>query len=181
MRHLRWIPLLVLVFPASAAADDHRARTSAAISAASGSTLGGYHVTAEHEKFTALVKPAPDGPRVFNLVLDHSLHWGSHGDQDVKRLTVLTGAEWSVAFKEAPWFKLMPTLLGGYVRKSIDGDDINSAALGFGLGCDLLVKRYDSHGPAVGIQASIDQILVKGRGDNFWRVSGGIAVRFKKD
>ena len=59
MRHLRWIPLLVLVFPASAAADDHRARTSAAISAASGSTLGGYHVTAEHEKFTDIKVNVP--------------------------------------------------------------------------------------------------------------------------
>lgn len=182
MRHLRWVPLLVLVFSASAGADDHRARVSAAGSAATGSTLGGYHLTGEHEKFTALVKPAPAGPRVFNLIVDQSLHWGSHGDQDVKRLAVLTGAEWSLAFKEAPWFKLMPTVLGGYVRKTVDDDDINSAALGFGLGCDLLVKNYDSHSKsAVGIRASIDQIFVKGRGDNFWRASGGIVVRFKKD
>jgi hypothetical protein len=179
MRYLRLLPLLVMLFPAPAAADDHRVDYSAMFTLCSGSKIKGVQFSHAGEDLT----PSPLSRVASNLigVIDVGGNfWGSHDGHETDRALALYGIRgtWALGKKHAP-LKLIAGAMVGPVYSNVDG----TGQLGFGFapGVGLeVVSKYFSNDGAVGLRAYIEEVAVAGDGDSFWRFSIGGVWRLKK-
>jgi hypothetical protein len=180
MRYLRLIPLLVVVFSTSAAADDHRVDYSAMFTLCSGSTIKGVQFSHAGEDLT----PSPLSRASSHLigVIDVGGNfWGSHGDgHETDRAMALYGIRgtWALGKEHAP-LKLIAGAMVGPVYTNVDG----TGQLGFGFapGVGLeVVSKYFSNDGAIGLRAYLEGVALGGDGDSFWRFSIGGVWRIKK-
>jgi hypothetical protein len=179
MRSFRFVPLVVLVFSASVAADDHRVDLNFALTFCAGSTLTGLQISASTPDVVRKIAAAE--PK-FAFVVDQSNYWGSHGDddQDMSRNVTMAGGRLSLPLEGQPKWKVLPELLTGWVHTTIGDDSTNALGLAPGIGVER-VSEYGSNGMAFGGRAHAGYVFVTGSGDNFWRASVGLVLRWKKE
>jgi hypothetical protein len=168
-----WLVLAVLLIPAAAVADDHRADRFGGLSFGRGSVLVGAHVA-----------DAITLPKLANkdlaLIGDLSVHFGSSGA--LTRVAGLGGLRLTLARDGQPPRdepKLLPfavVLLGAVHTNGPDANDTAFAG-GVGGGVDYLPRRGASRG-AWGMRGQLDYLL-KG-GEDFVRLSVGVVYRFKE-
>ena len=180
-----WLAVAVLLIPAAARADDHRADRFGGFSRAGGSSLFGVHVT------DAITLPSRGMTnRDLALLGDLSVHVGSRtpgrsqgraDDQhDVTRITFLGGLRWTFA-KDVADRQQQPKLLP-FVHGLLGGvythDRANDASIagGVGGGLDYVLRRGEPR-EAWATRVQVDYI-VSGQED-FVRVSAGIVYRFR--
>jgi hypothetical protein len=167
-----WLILAVLLIPAAAGADDHRADRFGGFSFARGSTLFGAHVT------DAITLPKPANQDLA-LLGDLSVHFASGGD--LARVTALGGLRFTVARdgqtpQQQPKVLPFALVLLGAVYSNDRGADNTAFAAGFGGGLDY-VPRRGAPREAWGLRGQVDY-LFKG-GEDFLRFSAGVVYRFK--
>jgi hypothetical protein len=158
--------IVVLLIPATASADGHRAGLFGGYSVARGSTLSGFHVSFDY---------AGNDPEkhIFAGVLDYSVHDGD----GFQRQTFLGGFEASVRLFNQ--FAGAAHVLFG----STWGDDHKSFSTAFGGTFEWIGRRRAAGAPG-GIRLApavkYDYIYRADSAESFWRVSTGVVVRFPK-
>jgi hypothetical protein len=167
-----WLSLLVLLVlvPGTARADDHKADVAAALSYGNGSTTWGPHVVA------ACSLPFFD----YNLsaVGDISAHFGSDEGSDADRVTLMGGVRYTVA-RPGSHSKHVPFghVLLGAVHSHEGGEDTDFA-VAFGGGYEFVPYRSEKpRQEGVAFRVQLDYLA----GAGFFRFSGGVVYRFKRD
>lgn len=173
-----WIVLGIVLVPAAAFADDHKAFFGG-LSLVNDSTLTGFRLS-----FTGKPK---DGN--LHLVGDFSTQSGTHEGFDVRRTTFMGGVRLDVIRRtqalmtgqqatEHPKHLVAVHALVGGVRDSSGDDAVTDGALAVGASYDFVARRFAS-GAAVGIQVQADYITRLGDADAFPRFSVGGVYWFK--
>jgi hypothetical protein len=166
---IRWSVIVViglLLVPPAAYANDHTADFFGAPSWAGGSLLSGFHGS------FGVTIPTGRTARHLSGLGDLSVHFGSHKDVDVTRVTALGGLRW---WLPSGGHTSAPFLQGaiGTVNDSAGADEGTHFSAAFGAGWDY-VPRGTADGWAVRVQ--VDYVISK---DDFPRVSTGLVYRFK--
>ena len=180
MRHLRLVPLLVLVFSATAAADDHRVDYSAMFTLCSGSTIKGLQFSHASEDLTPAPLLKSAGQHLKGVIDVGGNFWGTGDDgHETDRATALYGIRGTWALGANSPVKLIAGAMVGPVYSNTDG----TGQLGFGfapgVGLEVVTKYFSNNG-AIGVRTYIEGVAVGGDGDSFWRFSIGGVWRIKK-
>jgi hypothetical protein len=170
-----WLFLLVLLVPGIARADDHKADVMAALSYGNGSTTWGPHVSA------ACVLPVLD--RRLSVLGDMSSHFGSDDGNDADRVAMMGGFRFT-ATKPGTYSEHQPFghVLLGAVHSHEGGEDTDFA-VAFGGGYEFVPNRAAKSSGAtpghegVAFRVQLDYLA----GAGFFRFSGGVVYRFKRD
>jgi hypothetical protein len=165
-----WLFLLVLLVPAIALADDHKADVAGAVSYGNGSTTWGPHVMA------ACSLPFLD--HNLSVLGDFSAHFGSDDGSDADRVSLMGGVRYTFA-KAKSYPKHVPFghVLLGTVHSHEGGEDTDFA-VAFGGGYEFV--PYRSANPRQeGVAFRVQADYLAGAG--FFRFSGGVVYRFKPD
>ena len=158
-----WVALAILLVPAIARADGHRARGYAAYSVAKGSVLQGAQFSFDY------AGNKPDARR-WAWMVDYSVNDGT----GFKRHTFLSGLS---ASKRVKHFVLEGHALGGRVWG--DGSADWAGTLGFAV--EFITSPAATwKGVQFAPQFQSDWIGRKGTAESFARFSGGLAFRFSK-
>jgi hypothetical protein len=160
-----WVALAILLVPAIASADGHRARFFAAFSAASGSVLKGAHFNFDYA-----------GNKADHKYLAPMVDYSVHDGDGFQRHTFTGGLNLS---RRARQFVVAGHALGGRVW----GDGSADWAGTFGAVIEWLGSPTEAQlkGVVVRPKVQTDWVLRSGAADSFWRVSTGIVVRFGKE
>jgi hypothetical protein len=171
MRVQRPAPVVValLLLPTVAHAHDHTADFFGGISFANASTLWGLHQS------LAITSPSPANHDL-SFIGDFTVHFGSHDDRDLTRVTFLGGIRYAPTgmryFKNVVSFHL---LAGGVHDGAAEGS--TEPALALGAGYEFLPKGDKSaSGWAIRLQG--DYVIVNDR-ESFPRFSAGVVYRIK--
>jgi hypothetical protein len=180
MRSLRLAPLLVLLFSATAAADDHRVDYSAMFTLCSGSTIKGLQFSHASDDLTPAPLSRAAVPHLKGVLDVGGNFWGSADDgHEIDRATALYGIRGTWALAAGSPVKLIAGAAVGPVYTNASG----TGQLGFGFapGVGLeVVTKYFSNGGAIGLRSYFEGVAVGGDGDSFWRFSIGGVWRKKK-
>ena len=173
MRIPRWLAaFLMLVAPAAAHADDHRADISGAISYAKGSKLLGVH--------EAYAQTIP-GREQWSVVGDFAVYFGSDDGRQITKVTYMVGPRLSLG-TQSPHHKVVPYALIGGIYNNDDLGGATDGAIALGAGWEYIQKPAvtgaSSHG--LGFRAQADYVINLGDRDSFPRLSAGLIYRFGK-
>lgn len=160
----------LLLVPVTAHATGHNADASTSLSVAGGSTLLGFHET------LGLTLPKP-GVKEYSILGDFSVYVGSHDNNDLTRLTFMTGLRSMIPHTTQKVF--VYGLIGGVHTngQAENGTDF-ALALGAGYEPTLFGSRSSEAGWALRFQ--VDRVFRPGDPSDFFRASAGIVHRFKK-
>jgi len=173
MRIPRWLAaFLMLMAPAAAHADDHRADISGAFSYAKGSKLLGMHQAFAHT--------LPDREQ-WSVVGDFAVYFGSDEGRQITRATYMVGPRLTLS-TQSPHHKVLPYALFGGIYNNDDLGGTTDGAIAFGAGWEYIqkpaVQGASSHG--LGFRAQADYVINLGDRDSFPRLSAGLVYRFRK-
>jgi hypothetical protein len=159
-----WLLLAMLAIPTVASADGHRAGAFGGLSFARGSTLTGFHINVEHTLTTG------DDRHVYGTA-DYSVHDGD----GFKRQTFMGGINAVGRWKAVS--AGVRGLLGG-----VWGDGSGDISGSIGAQIELGAYSPSALSKPVRIESRtvVDQVFRGGPGENFWRVSTGIVVKFQR-
>jgi hypothetical protein len=159
-----WVALAILLVPAIASADGHRARLFAAFSAARGSVLKGAHFSFDYP-----------GKKLEHKYLAPMVDYSVHDGDGFQRHTFTGGLNLS---RRADQVVVAAHALGGRVW----GDGSADWAGTFGAVIEWIGSPTAARmeGVLVAPRVQTDWVLRSGEADNFWRVSAGIVVRVGK-
>jgi hypothetical protein len=184
-----WLLVIVLVlFPHTVQADDHRADFyAAAFSFVPGSLLLGPHATINKTLELGAEQPAakpgekPRKNKMFSLVLaDFSTHFGSEADEG-KRVTVAFGGRISKALGGNYKVVHSGRALAGVAYGTDNPDDKTDPGFVFGYEMDYMPGRTSLEYEGWAFRAQVDYVVRKGDNENFVRLSTGFAYRWKTD
>jgi hypothetical protein len=180
MRHLRLVPLLVLLFSVTAAADDHRVDYSAMFTLCSGSTIKGLQFSHASVDLTPAPLSRVAAGHLLGVIDVGGSFWGSGDDgHETDRATAFYGIRGTWALAANSPLKVIAGAAIGPVYSNASG----TGQLGFGFapGVGLeIVTKYSGTGHAFGLRSYIEGVAVGGDGDSFWRFSIGGVWRKKK-
>jgi hypothetical protein len=164
----------LLLSPAVARADDHRADWYGGFSGGSGaSKLAGF--------YNAFAIPLPSqNPRLhrMSLLTDVSVQFGKHDGQSVSQVVYMAGAKYTFARREQK-NKVSAHILGGTEYYNTAGNASNTGVLAFGVGYEFIPAPTSSNLlDGLGVRVQVDSVFRSGDRENFWRVSGGLIYRF---
>jgi hypothetical protein len=182
MRIVRWLAVIVLVLPAAARADDHRADVNGGLSFGKASKLIGIHVT--------LAVPIPDNEK-WSLLADISNHWDLNDDLDEKRSVYLSGLRYTHPVNQESNHKVFVQGLLGSGHTTLNGSSDADLTLAFGGGWEYILDpaRTPAEAKAKGVQyktyvsgfrAQVDYVIAQGDTKNFPRFTVGYVGRWKK-
>ena len=167
-----WLFLVILLVPAIARANDHTASIFGAISFMSGSTLSGGHGQLEASW--------PTTSRLhdyLSIIVDASVHAGSHNGESVTRAALVGGVRFSgrVGARSVPFAQVLVGVMRSHRAAVADNDPASVVGGGYE---HLLgnITSTDSQGWSV--RTELD--WVRAGGDNSPRFSIGAAYRFKR-
>ena len=166
--------LVLILIPAAAHADDHRADWYVAFSGGTGaSSLYGFH------NAFAIAINTPTLHRLSIVPGDVSVQFGSHDGEAARQATYLAGARLTVS-KHGSHVKPTVHALAGTVIAYRGAVNSTSGAISVGGGLEYV--RDDParvQATIVGARMQVDYIMRTDDQDNFWRVSGGLVLRLK--
>jgi hypothetical protein len=162
-----WIALAILLVPAIARADGHRARFFGAYSLAQGSVLKGAHINVDYV-----------GDRTKYDYLAPTVDYSVHDGDGFQRHTFTAGVNVSHRYKHVV---VAGQALGGRVWGDGSADWAGSFGgvielIGIGSPTDARLEK----GVWVSPRIQSDWIVRSGEGDSFWRFSTGFVVRWAK-
>jgi len=178
MRTLRWAALLLLLVPAVAHADDHRADINLAFCYEKGSHIVGPRVA------LGLTLPVKiNGKNLLSALADFSFNeFDFDGDREEKRRAFMGGVRLTIPTSK-PHHKFEVHGLVGGVNAKDDGVSHDGIAGAFGGGWEYvphpaMTQGESSHGWGVSVQ--LDVVIPKGQTDAFPRLSAGAIYRIEK-
>jgi len=161
-----WVALAILLVPAIARADGHRAGLFGAYSAAHGSVLQGVHVNFDYAG-TGTTPAA----KIWAAMVDYSVHDGD----GFQRHTFTGGLSGSHRLNQVV---VGFQALGGRVWGDGSADWAGTFGAAFEWVGSPTAARMNGVHCAPRVQT--DWIVRSGKAESFWRVSTGIVVRFPK-
>ena len=175
MRALRLLPLLVLVFSASAAASDHRVDANAGVTFRKGSYLLGGRF--------ALGVPIP--PKIkdstghdeqpLSLVFDVAIESGTDDNTYQKRETYALGARYTLP--QSGLHHKVHLLALGVLKDRVKGVEDDGGPAVLGIGWEFVPEPGNGSSHGLGLGAQLDTIVGK---QSHVRLTIGLVFRLKK-
>ena len=175
MRYLRLVPLLVLVFSASAAASDHRVDMNGGVTFRRGSYLLGGRLAVGVPVPPTIKDARGHDQKPLSLVFDVAIESGTDDSGYQKRETYALGARYTLPQSGAHHKVHVQGL--GVLKDRVKGTEDDGGPAVLGIGWEFVPEPGNGSSHGLGLGAQLDAVVGK---ETHVRLTLGLVFRFNK-